>query len=387
MKAGPMTTGLTNCPTGGDPAMQAHLCATAAVERALNTAAPETAASEPSVESNSDSWRVEVAARLERYRTRRKPRTPRYPSLLLPFDAPESWSRPAPPTGPAGTGSAAVATASARAEPDFAFYTKEEPAAVAGPNLAEPRQTSQQTSEETQEQGPDRYPEQPPEPSARVIEFPRSAAIPVFCASELADPIFDRPRIVEAPEILPPPPALGGMLIEPAQQEPAERRAGADYPLPSASPSVSIVRRALAALVDGVVLATALVVFVAIFLRLNPSLNPIRGPLPMLARPMLAGPMLAGALGVVALLLWAAYEFLFVVYTGSTPGLRAARLRLAAFDGSPPNRRLRRWRVLASFLSALSAGLGYLWCFLDQDGLCWHDRITRTHIQSESHPE
>jgi len=367
--------------------MQAHLCATAAVERALNTAAPETAASEPSVESNSDSWRVEVAARLERYRTRRKPRTPRYPSLLLPFDAPESWSRPAPPTGSAGTGSAAVATASARAEPDFAFYTKEEPAAVAGPNLAEPRQTSQQTSEETQEQGPDRYPEQPPEPSARVIEFPRSAAIPVFCASELADPIFDRPRIVEAPEILPPPPALGGMLIEPAQQEPAERRAGADYPLPSASPSVSIVRRALAALVDGVVLATALVVFVAIFLRLNPSLNPIRGPLPMLARPMLAGPMLAGALGVVALLLWAAYEFLFVVYTGSTPGLRAARLRLAAFDGSPLNRRLRRWRVLASFLSALSAGLGYLWCFLDQDGLCWHDRITRTHIQSESHPE
>ena len=35
--------------------------------------------------------------------------------------------------------------------------------------------------------------------------------------------------------------------------------------------------------------------------------------------------MLAGALGVVAVLLWAVYEFSFVVYTGSTPGLRAAR--------------------------------------------------------------
>jgi uncharacterized RDD family membrane protein YckC len=378
-----MTTGLTNCPTGGDPAVPAHLSATDAVERALSTAAAtETAASEPSVESNSDSWRVEVAARLERYRTRRKPRTPRYPSLLLPFDAPESWSRPAPPSG-----SAAVATAPARAGQDFAFQTKEEPTAVGAPGLAEPRQTSQQTSEETQEQGPDRYPEQPPEPSAKVIEFPRSAAIPVFHASELADPIFDRPRIVEAPEILPPPPALGGMLMEPAQQEPADRRAGADFPLPSASPSASIVRRALAALVDGVVLATALSAFGAIFLRLNPSLNPVRGPLPPLAGPMLAGPTFAGALAVVAVLLWAAYEFLFVVYTGSTPGLRAARLRLAGFDGSPLNRRLRRWRVLASFLSAFSAGLGYLWCFLDQDGLCWHDRITRTHIQSESHPE
>jgi uncharacterized RDD family membrane protein YckC len=161
------------------------------------------------------------------------------------------------------------------------------------------------------------------------------------------------------------------MLIEPAPQEPADRRAGADFP--SASPSASIVRRALAALVDGVVLATALAAFAAIFLRLNP----VRGPLPMLA----------GALGVVAVLLWAAYEFLFVVYTGSTPGLRAARLRLAGFDGSPLNRRLRRWRVLASFLSAFSAGLGYLWCVLDQDGLCWHDRITGTHVQSAAQAE
>jgi uncharacterized RDD family membrane protein YckC len=78
---------------------------------------------------------------------------------------------------------------------------------------------------------------------------------------------------------------------------------------------------------------------------------------------------------------------LFVVYTGSTPGLRAARLRLAGFDGSPLNRRLRRWRVLASFLSAFSAGLGYLWCVLDQDGLCWHDRITGTHVQSAAQAE
>ena len=107
-------------------------------------------------------------------------------------------------------------------------------------------------------------------------------------------------------------------------------------------------------------------------LRLNPGLNLMREPLPMLA----------GALGLVALLLWMAYEFLFVVYTGSTPGLRAARLRLAGFDGLPLHRRSRRWRVLASFLSAFSAGLGYFWCVLDQDGLCWHDRISRTYVQS-----
>jgi uncharacterized RDD family membrane protein YckC len=215
-----------------------------------------------------------------------------------------------------------------------------------------------------------------PEQSAKVIEFPRCAAIPVFRPSDLADPVFDhdRPRIVEVAEILPPPPALGGMLMEPAQQEQSDRRAGEDFPQPSAFPSASIARRALAALVDGGVVATCVAAFAAIFYRLNPvlRLNPVRGPLPMLA----------GALGMIGVLLWATYKFLFVVYTGSTPGLRAARLRLAGFDGSPLKRRSRRWRVLASFLSAFSAGLGYFWCVLDQDGLCWHDRITRTHVQS-----
>src|ERR1700694_58286 len=98
-----MNAGLTNCSTGGDPAVQSHLCATDAVEPALNTTVAETVASEaniaPNSDPNSDSWRVEVASRLARYRTRRKPRTPRYPSLLLPFDAPESWSRLAPLSG------------------------------------------------------------------------------------------------------------------------------------------------------------------------------------------------------------------------------------------------------------------------------------------------
>jgi uncharacterized RDD family membrane protein YckC len=387
MNAGLMTTGLTNCSTGGDPAVQSHLCATDAVEGAPNTAAvAETAASEPNVDPNSDpdvdpnsdpnvcpdaepnsdpnsdSWRVEVAARLARYRTRRKPRTPRYPSLLLPFDSPESWSRLATPSG-----STAVAAGPAREGQDFTFRIEEDYGAGGAPTLNEPRETLEQGVEE---QGPHRYSEQP----ANVIEFPRSAAIPVSRPSDLADRVFDldRPRIVEAPEILPPPPALGGMLMEPTQKEEADRQAGADFPLASAS----IARRALAALVDGAVLGTSLAAFAAIFLRLNA--------VPEFLRPL---PMLAGAVAVMAVLLWVAYEFLFVVYTGSTPGLRAARLRLAGFDGSPLNRRLRRWRVLASFLSAFSGGLGYLWCVLDQDGLCWHDRITRTHVQSSEHAE
>jgi uncharacterized RDD family membrane protein YckC len=77
---------------------------------------------------------------------------------------------------------------------------------------------------------------------------------------------------------------------------------------------------------------------------------------------------------------WPAYQYAFLVFCGKTPGLRVAGLRLQRFDGGSASRSLRRWRVIASLLSAGSLGLGYLWCFLDEDQLSWHDRITRTHL-------
>jgi uncharacterized RDD family membrane protein YckC len=376
-----MMSGMTNGLAGGGSEPAAHLCATDAVEPAFSAAAAgETGNSEtgvypngnPSIDANPDSWRMEVAARLERYRTRRKPRTPRYPSLLLPFDAPESWSRTAAPTG---SGSPTAVTAPASDQEDFATHTFGLSLEAASLGDAGRTSASTDTPAPTSTLA---APESTLELSAKVIEFPRSAAIPVFRTSDLADPVFDlyRPRIVEAPETLPPPPALGGILIEPAQTEPAERRSDS-VPVTTAS----IARRALAWLVDSAVLGTSLAAFAVIFFRLNPvrwnsslhlSLNLIHGPLPVIA----------GTLVVVALLLWAAYQYLFMVYTGSTPGLRIARLRLAGFDGSPVDRRLRRWRVLASFLSAFSAGLGYVWCLLDQNGLCWHDRISRTCVRA-----
>lgn len=317
--------------TGGDPAFQERLG-----EGAVEHAAAEAA----HLPSDAETWRREVAARLERYRERRKPRAPRYPSLFLPFESPESRTRPLVASDPPAAASAAQTHA------NVALQIVEEPTAVA-------------VAVDLPPAIPDSL-----EPAAKVIEFPRSAAIPVFRAPELADPVLDRPRILEAPEILPPPPALGGILIEPAAARESDRKSRPDVPeLPA-----TIAQRLAAGLVDGLILGAALAVFAAIFLRLNPE----RSPLPLLVVTSLA----------VALLLWCAYEFLFVVYTGSTPGLRALKLRLVRFDGSPAQRRTRRWRVLASFLSAFSLGLGYLWSVLDEDGLCWHDRITRTHIQA-----
>jgi uncharacterized RDD family membrane protein YckC len=323
-------TALMDCPTGVDAVASAnHSC----VENAA--AQPVAAAGIASLELDAEYWRQEVASRLERYRARRKPRAPRYPSLRLPFDSSDSWL----PV----SGSALAMSATASAAPEL---TQENQPERNTPQLADLRPAI------TEE----------PELFANVIEFPRSAAVPVYHSNELAEPIFERPRIVEAPEILPPPPALGGMLLEPDRNGEPDRRASADLVLSSAS----LPRRMLAGLLDALVLAAALAGFGAIFVWVNPERPPM--------------PVLATAVFVVVVLLWAAYEFLFMVYTGSTPGLRLAKLRLVRFDGSPARRPLRRWRVLASYLSAFSLGLGYLWSVLDEDGLCWHDRITRTHL-------
>ena len=380
-------TGLTNSATGEDAALPAqHGDSTTPAEAELTQ----------SVAPDPDAWRREVAARLARYRTRRKPRSPHYPSLLLPFDASDGWSRPAPALVSFPARGEEFSDESLDSEAVVRAMGKTNAATAAASHFNEPERASPVDLE------PEPSPAAPSGPAVgtmgwKVIEFPRSAAIPVFRPSPLADPIIDRPRIVEASEVVPPPPALGGILIETVEQAPVDQRGAAECLIQAAS----ISRRLLAAAVDGLILATALCVFAAIFLRFNP----VRGPLPLLhpsaptagapGTPLLhpsaptAGapgtPLLAGIAGAVAALLWMAYQFLFVVYIGATPGLRAARLRLARFDGSPTNRRARRWRALASFLSAFSAGLGYFWCFLDQDSLCWHDRVSRTYAQSTRH--
>jgi uncharacterized RDD family membrane protein YckC len=197
--------------------------------------------------------------------------------------------------------------------------------------------------------------------SARIIEFPRFYGGPVDLSYELAEPVIDRPRIVEAPEVEPPPPALGGIIIEPEEQEP-EKRPGFEIPLQSASLS----RRLWAGALDGLIVLAASALFGYIFFR-------ITGTIPRLSQ-------LLGMVVTLAVLFWAAYQYLLLTYTGSTPGLRLAGLELSRFDGTPVHRGLRRWRVLASILSALSLGLGFAWCFLDEDALCWHDRITHTHL-------
>jgi hypothetical protein len=198
--------------------------------------------------------------------------------------------------------------------------------------------------------------------TAKIIEFPRSACAPPARLNELADPVMDRPRILEAPEVVPPPPAMGGITIDEASRVAPERRPGIDMPLQPAA----LEHHLLAVAIDAAIVLLAAAAFSTIFYQLTH----IRPPLSQLTG------LGAGLLGT----FWAAYQYLLIVYSGTTPGLRAMRLQLQRFDGTLTSRRVRRWRVLGSMLSGISLGMGYAWQFLDEDGLCWHERVTKTYL-------
>jgi uncharacterized RDD family membrane protein YckC len=283
-----------------------------------------------------DSWRREVAARLSHYRARRRPREPRYPSLQLKFEGEPVWNAAATEAPPA-------------AHTEREAMESVQPPSVPRIRLAEPVDFPRAVFTASNEA------------TAKVIEFASYSPAP-RPFDELAEPVLDRPRIIEAPELVPPPPALGGILIEPEEEPENERRPGFEIPLRAAPMS----RRVTAAGIDAALVVSAIAAFAYIFFRITAVVPPA-------AKMAGIGVFLVG-------LAWSAYQYLLLVHTGDTPGLRLAKLELHRFDGSPVPRRIRRWRVLASMLSGISLGLGYAWCLLDEDELCWHDRITRTYM-------
>lgn len=306
-------------------------------------------------------WRDELTAKLSNYRARRKPRPPRYPSLCLRFEAESSSS-----------------TTANSGLPGFETMSHQALALDGMTELPATAEAEWQPSHSEPSPGPagggnSRAPVGPrANHGARIIEFPRSAEFrsefsrsdpaPPISNNELAGPVMAPPRILEAPDIVPPPPALGGITIEAAEPKGIQRRSGIDVPLQAAPLS----RRMAAAATDGLVILLATALFGLIFWKMTALRPPLS--------------QLLGLAVAVPCVLWAAYQYLLLVYAGTTPGLDFARLEVALFDGTMANRRLRRWRVLASYLGAVSLGMGYAWVLLDEDSLCWHDRITHTYL-------
>jgi len=301
-----------------------------------------------SAEPDGPGWRHEISVRLSRYRSRRRLRPPRYPSLHLQFGAEESSEAASPAASPPAfdpVSDQALALDGMSAEPFAAESASPLP---------------QDCAKDTAPWAVSSY---PGHSGAKILEFPKLGwAPPAPPPDQLAEPVVTRPRILEVPEVAPEPPALGGITMDASVRQESARRPGIDAPLQAGS----LPRRVFAAAIDGLFVAAASALFGAIFWKVAR----VRPPLVQ---------MFSLAAGIPCLF-WAAYQYLLIVYSATTPGLRLAGLKLSRFDGTPTSRSLRRWRLLASYLSGASLGMGFAWAFLDEDGLCWHDRITHTYL-------
>ena len=292
-------------------------------------------------------WRQEVATRVRGFR-RRRSRHPADDSLELDFSAAShvvdhpaaDCSVPSPVDG--------------QLDDAISSRSEDSPGSLPSENYG----TGEEDSADDQE--------------AKVIEFPRllEEAWPVALAEppELPPRIFEAEDVetedvAEAEQLRDPSSGFGAADYLPTLMLDAVSTEPASYPEPVFIETAPLHLRAIAAAIDLALVLAAEWVFALILL------------------PMGAVPAGRGALllfSVAGLGLWALYQYLFMMYREGTPGMDATRLVLLSFDQIPPSRRQLRARTWGAVLSALSLGLGFAWAGLDEDALCWHDRISHT---------
>jgi uncharacterized RDD family membrane protein YckC len=312
-----------------------------------------------------ESWKNEVASRLDRYRSKSQRKLTGEFSMRFNFDG-----EPARPRQQVCVPSP---------QPKIAAEIPEIAEAISETAAALPQETKAQIIEEKEEpelvELPQTVPPSQPPPlrpsvpfkrrivmEANVIEFPRLFPPEPPASNLLAEPMVATvPRILDAPEIARPlleTPILDGMRLEHLDHNPAPEL---ELPLQVAP----LARRLYASTFDGLIVLLASGVFSGISYKI---LSGIEWTMPVV-----------GVMASAPAILWGMYQYLFIVYGARTPGMAAAQLAFSTFEGTAPNLRQRRVRMLAMALSCSSLMLGFLWAFFDEDMLCWHDRISRTY--------
>jgi uncharacterized RDD family membrane protein YckC len=138
--------------------------------------------------------------------------------------------------------------------------------------------------------------------------------------------------------------------------------------------------RLMAAIVDNCIVTAALLLFIAAFaITLGKLSGGSASPVAMPQITLQIAGIAVAATWVVFTLL---YQLLFFTFSEATPGMRYARIGLCTFSDDNPTRSAMRRRILAVILSACPLGIGFLWAWLDDDGLGWHDRISRMYQRS-----
>ena len=122
--------------------------------------------------------------------------------------------------------------------------------------------------------------------------------------------------------------------------------------------------RFLAAALDTSLVLIAMGVFMSIFHFAGGEIAPEKSSMLLIAG--------------ITIVLWFFYQLLFCLADGETPGMNWASLHIINFDGRRPDREQRVYRLLTSCLSVAAAFLGVIWALVDEEGLTWHDHISKT---------
>ncbi|MGZ4814145.1 MAG: RDD family protein [Terriglobales bacterium] len=309
-----------------------------------------------------ESWRQEVSSRIQNYKARRR-RSLGEQSLSFNFES--------------TAGNHVFLKPEVEPEPEAAPYQEPDPLTYySHPYATAPGIQPQYFATASIQQS---IPEEitplteplPPPPApetAKLILFPKPPMMQHAPVDQLAEPVFDVPRILEAPD---PGEAVMVPLADITLQPDPNEEPSAPYPEPFLElpvPVAPVAQRVFAEVFDVLVVLLATAGFAGITFRMGAA-----GVLTD-KHSLLAVVLLAPAI------FWSTYKYLFLVHGGATLGMRLAHLRLLEFDGTAPPSRPRRYRALAMLVSAFPLGLGLLWSFVDTETLCWHDRISRTYL-------
>lgn len=216
---------------------------------------------------------------------------------------------------------------------------------------------------------------------ANLIEFPRELVATRKVRPRLAEGLYteDRESQLSIFEVEP-----GAISTEPVAATVAEQNQPEWFSLqlegdPVAEPEVASAGetaktqlypaqfklRLTAAAIDGAIIAGVMLAAVAVAGSSTP--HPLHGVLMVVAA--LAAFCAAGL----------AYHAIFLLLGESTPGMRSTGISLCTFDEEFPTPAQLRLRLYGLLLSVAPVGLGLLWAILDEDHLCWHDRLSRTY--------
>ena len=325
-------------------------------------------------------WRAEVSSRVSNFRSRRRrPGASAHASMRFDFDARESVP---------GMASAEL-RALPRLEPEVAkilAFPKALPAlqapAVERALVAEPRiveAEAHHVSEEmaepvaTVEASAHPVPQEVAEPVAEVkVEWEPSRETHVEYWEQLAEPLADPVEDETANQVLEADPEIALPQLSPLADialdaTPAEAADARTFDLVEDDVAFSIAPlfdRSVASVIDVFVSGAATLIFLVTFFAI--------------AKPQMTTLSLVSFSAMVGCFWWTVYQYIFLVHRGGTLGMQFAQLEVRTFDGEPAWPSECRMRVLGLALSCASLGLGFLWAFIDEDRLGWHDRITRS---------